>query len=48
MKKNSVEEAIKRGYNSKKVTQIAKEELGDNTSRRRIVKRVEEAKRNIN
>lgn len=32
----STEDAIKKGLHSKKVMQIAKKELGDNVSRRRL------------
>ena len=39
----STEEAIKKGVHSKKVMQIAKEELGDNISKRRLLAYIREA-----
>lgn len=42
---STIEEAIHEGYNFKKVVQMAKKELGDNATRREIVKKIEDEKK---
>lgn len=46
-KAKTVEEAMKNGYNSKKITQMVKEELGPNATKRRVVRRIEEARQAV-
>lgn len=44
----TLEEAIRKGYNHRKVEELAKEELGSSSvTRRKLVQRVEQARRNL-
>ncbi len=48
MKKvTTVEEAIHEGYNYRKVKNMAKEELGESATERKINRRVEQARKNL-
>lgn len=48
MKSMTLEDAIKRGFNSRKITQIAREELGeDAVTRRNLQRRISEAERKV-
>ncbi|MBO5478958.1 MAG: hypothetical protein J6A04_04555 [Clostridia bacterium] len=47
-KEMTLEDAISRGYNSRKVMQMAREELGVSATRRRTLSRIREVEQNTN